>query len=169
MLRRSSPTPDRLVLEQVYERAARYCATAERCVTQVRHKLRLWGLSEAYDIETIILRLQAAGFCDDARFARAYARDKRRFSGWGTHRIARELRARAIKVDTITHILQELEEEEPSSNKLYDLLERKLRILSPSLDHRKIYERLVRFGIYQGYSYEDVVCMVQILLRKLEP
>lgn len=145
-------------------RASNYCARAERCISQVLDKLRLWYV-DPLEHGNIIYDLVQAGYIDEVRYATMFARDKHRLSGWGMHRIKQELRARHIDSAIITQALEALEDEFDMGCKLSDLLERKWRSLPQSLDKRQAYDKLVRYAQYRGYSYAEIAPIAQRLLR----
>lgn len=163
MTRTPTNIPKVIDRAKAYERAARYCATAERCNAQVLAKLRTWG-APSRDVQSILYDLTEAGFVDDERYAKAFTRDKHRFSGWGTRRIASELRAKGISSDIISTALTELTDECDTRDKLRTILEARLRSIPETLDRRRAWERLVRFGLYRGYDYEDVASIASSLL-----
>ena len=77
--------------------AARVLADAYRLLgyrsrsrAELRRRLLDKGHAE-HEIAPVLERLDADGLLDDAAFARAFATDKRRLSGWGSERIARAL------------------------------------------------------------------------------
>lgn len=145
-------------------RAMGYCALAERCAFDVLRKLKAWGVEEECH-DDILDELFREHYLDHGRYACAFARDKHRFSGWGWRRIEQELRLRQITSADIACAQQMLAEQEQEGDKLNEVLERKLRSFPPSLEPRKVYERLVRFGLYRGYDYEAVVRTARQLLN----
>ena len=64
--------------QQALERLETLCAKAERCSWELQRKLILWKI-ETEDAAEIMDSLHRRRFVDDARFARAFARDKSRF------------------------------------------------------------------------------------------
>lgn len=151
--------------KEAMNRAMTYCALAERCAWDVKRKLRNWGVEEEH-YEEILEQLFREHYLNHARYASAYTRDKYRFSGWGWRRIEQELRLRQISSSDIAIAHEVLaEEEKTEQDKVLELLERKMRSLPHTLEPRKIYERLLRFGLYRGYCYEDVVRATRSLLN----
>ncbi len=80
------------------------CAKAEHCTFEIATKLRRMVLPSAA-IAEIIEALKRDRFIDDARFARALARDKARFAGWGPRKIALALRMKHISPEIVTDAL----------------------------------------------------------------
>lgn len=148
-------------------KATTYCARAEHCLHEVRQKLWQWKLEEEHHDE-VLRYLADNNYVDEWRYAEAFARDKHRFSAWGVRRIADELRARHIPSDAISAALAALEEEFPTGDQLFKLLERKLASLPEGLEPRKRYDRLVRYALYKGYDYDAVRATLSALLSDLD-
>ncbi|HOW30134.1 MAG TPA: regulatory protein RecX [Bacteroidales bacterium] len=94
---------------QAFRKAADYCAAQERCLDEMRIKLRQWGVSDTL-IQTTLEKLTNEGFIDEQRFATAFARGKFRLLEWGKVKIAMELKARKIPLALINKALDEIEE-----------------------------------------------------------
>jgi len=96
---------------QAYRKAADYCAAQDRCISEIKLKIRSWEIdSEFYD--QIINQLIDEGFLDEKRFAENYARGKFRIKGWGKLKIAAGLRARSIPASIIQLALAAIDQEE---------------------------------------------------------
>lgn len=141
--------------QQALGRAMRYCAAAERCAWELRRKFTSWQVSSE-DGEAILEHLRREHYLDHRRYAEAFARDRHRFGGWGWRRIEQELRLRQLSSQEVADALQAVQEEFSARDKLSEILERKLRSLPAGIDERKAYERLMRFGLYRGYDYDEV-------------
>lgn len=112
---------------QAYRKAADYCAAQDRCVSEMKLKIRSWEIdSEYYDL--IINQLIDDGFLDEKRFAENYARGKFRMKGWGKLKIAAGLRARSIPASLIQQALSVIDQEEYTLF-LSSLLKKKLNQL----------------------------------------
>jgi regulatory protein len=96
---------------QAYRKAADYCAAQDRCISEMKLKIRSWDIDyEFYD--QIINQLIDEGFLDEKRFAENYARGKFRMKGWGKLKIAAGLRARSIPASLIQQALASIDQEE---------------------------------------------------------
>lgn len=89
-----------LTPEKALARMQTLCAKSEQCTFDIAQKLRRAGLSEA-EIKQTISSLVASRFIDDARYARAFAADKIRFSHWGRRKISFALRLKKISPEDI--------------------------------------------------------------------
>lgn len=141
--------------QEAYEKAATYCVRREHCTKDVERKLYEWQVDKAY-WSAILTKLQERGFIDDARFARAFTRDKHLYSGWGQVRIKQELRARSISQTYITEALQTLFDEHEEEDQLLRVLQTKLRTLKAQDPLRKRRDQLIRFALYRGYPYDSI-------------
>lgn len=153
--------------DDALRRATSYCAKAEKCRSDIERKLRDWKVERTH-WEYIISYLIEHNYLDEERYARAYARDKHRFSALGKHRIESELRNKQISSHTITLVLAELEEEFEIEEQLEHILQSKLRSIPKDLDPNKRYERLMRYAAYKGYDYDDARRIISKLLSHLD-
>ena len=147
-----------LTPQEAYARLASYCAQAERSPSDLRRRMQRLELEEELQAE-LLTRLEAEGFVSGERFARAFVHDKHRFNGWGPRRLEHELRRHGIASSVIATALEELEEEtsaEDEEPRVLQLLRTKQRSLPAGLERRKAYDRLMRFGLYRGYDYDEV-------------
>lgn len=160
-----------LTPQEAYARLASYCAQAERSPSDLRRRMQRLELAEELQAE-LLTRLEAEGFVSGERFARAFIHDKHRFNGWGPRRLEHELRRHGIASSVIAAALEELEEEtsaEDEEPRVLELLRAKQRSLPAGLERRKAYDRLMRFGLYRGYDYDEVREAITQLLDTDEP
>ena len=160
-----------LTPQEAYARLASYCAQAERSPSDLRRRMQRLALKEELQAE-LLMRLEAEGFVSGERFARAFVHDKHRFNGWGPRRLEHELRRHGIASSVIAATLEELEEEtsaEDEEPRVLELLRAKQRSLPVGLERRKAYDRLMRFGLYRGYDYDEVREAITQLLDTDEP
>lgn len=94
--------------ESVRLRMADLCSRSEQCSADIREKILKSGISRG-DAEEILDFLKREKFIDDARFARAFARDKVRFSGWGKLKIRLHLRSKRISDSDIAAALEQID------------------------------------------------------------
>lgn len=147
-----------LTPQEAYARLASYCAQAERSPSDLRRRMQRLELAEELQAE-LLTRLEAESFVSGERFARAFVHDKHRFNGWGPRRLEHELRRHGIASSVIAAALEELEEETSAGDeesRVLELLRTKQRSLPAGLERRKAYDRLMRFGLYRGYDYDEV-------------
>lgn len=160
-----------LTPQEAYARLASYCAQAERSPSDLRRRMQRLELAEELQAE-LLMRLEAEGFVSGERFARAFVHDKHRFNGWGPRRLEHELCRHGIASSVIAAALEELEEETSAGDeesRVLELLRAKQRSLPAGLERRKAYDRLMRFGLYRGYDYDEVREAITQLLDTDEP
>ena len=131
-----------LTPEEAYIRLAHLCSGSEQAPLTLERKLQRWGIDED-EAGEILERLKAEGFVSERRFAVAFVRDKYRFNGWGPLRLRSELRRLGIPTEFI-------------DEQVVELLRKKYRTFPQSLERRKAFDRLMRYGLYRGYEYEEV-------------
>lgn len=86
--------------ERAVDLAYRALGQRERSVAELRACLERKRV-EPDAIEHAVEELAAAGFLDDARYARRFAEDKRALERWGPERIERDLSRRGVAADLI--------------------------------------------------------------------
>lgn len=97
--------------DEYRNKAARYCAAAEHCESEVREKLRQWG-AEAKNTDEIVDFLIDNNYINEERYARAFAHDKLRYNGWGKMKIRYMLMGKRISRSAIEAALAALDENE---------------------------------------------------------
>lgn len=151
-----------LTPEKALARMQALCAKSEQCTFDIAQKLKRAGLSGA-DIKQTIASLAAYGFIDDARYARAFAADKIRFSHWGRRKISVALRLKKISSELIEDALKAVPESDyvqaviaSASAKSRDMD----RPLSPA-DKAKIFRFLASRGFETEYITDALDALKQ--------
>ena len=93
-----------LTPDQVLDKMAKYCAYQERCVKDVKDKLKTFDFSEEEKIK-ILEYLLDNRFVNDERFAMAFVRGKVNQSGWGVNKIRFHLMQKGIAKELIDEAL----------------------------------------------------------------
>lgn len=158
MKQRIPPTPDK-----AYERLADACARAEYCTHELREKMRRMGLA-ATDAEAVLRRLREGRYVDDARFARAFVRQKAEYARWGRRKIAYALALKRIDRATIADALADIDDEKYAST-LHTLLAAKARANGP--DALTTYDgrtRLFRFAASRGFESDAIAAAIRKLM-----
>lgn len=128
------------------------CARAEHCTYEMFTKLRGWGITGSSARE-IVDHLADNRFIDDLRFARAFVRDRYRFTGYGRRKIVLGLIAKKIPRDIIDKALDEIDEDIYLDN-LRHIVSRKASDLDMGSfdDRNKVY----RHALSRGYESSAV-------------
>lgn len=156
MIRRSI-TP-----EEAQTRIEELCSRSEQCSYEIVTKLIRWGISQT-DAKTILSKLRKDRYIDDARYARAYVRDKFMFSRWGRHKMALGLMAKRIPRELIDEALDtELADKDRYFSHLTAILQSKARTMPRPISFEDR-QRLIRFGISRGYETALVVNALRII------
>jgi regulatory protein len=82
-------------LVESLQKAKHYCAYQERCHSEVRDKLYLFGLRKK-GVEQLLAQLIEDGYLNEERFAIAYAGGKFRIKHWGKEKIKYALRQKHV-------------------------------------------------------------------------
>jgi regulatory protein len=120
----------------------------ERSRAELREWLERRGFARE-EIDSALARLADAGELDDARFARAYAEDKRELSGWGPERIREALLARGVALEHVEAAL-DVDSHDRQLARAGELLERK----GGDLESEVARGRALGFLTRRGYDYE---------------
>ncbi|MDR0737804.1 MAG: RecX family transcriptional regulator, partial [Prevotellaceae bacterium] len=111
----------------------------------------------------IIARLQADGFVDERRYAKAFVHDKITLSLWGVLKIRKALKNKKIDDEIIREALGGIDKL-TQEQALACLLSHKNKCLKPaSHADRKI--KLLRFAMGRGFEYEMAKRAVDELLK----
>ncbi len=142
-----------MTLQAAYAYATSRCTAREYCTADMRAKLTEKG-ADADTVDSVLERLTAESYIDDARYATAYVQDKYRFNKWGRYKISQGLSVKGISRDMIAEALESIEEE------LYlTLLTELLVAKARSLRRDKPYDRrqkLIRFATGRGYALSEI-------------
>lgn len=151
--------------EAALQRLEGLCARSEHSESELRKRLKVWGVSVA-DSEAILKSLRENRFVSDERFARAYAVDKLRFSGYGSMKIRMGLIAKGVDRAIIDTAISELDEEE-YSRRLDEILAAKARNISD--EELATYEcrvKLYRFALSRGFESSLISKAVKALVKQ---
>lgn len=131
------------------EKAMALCAGREYCASDIRGKLKVWGISDS-DAEKIITHLQINNFINDARYASAYASDKFRQNKWGKIKITMQLRAKSIPEYIINEALGKIPDDEYLKT-ISEVLASHRRLIRAKNTY-ELKSKLIRFGLSKGFE-----------------
>ena len=138
--------------DMMLSRMMRLCARSEHCRADIRRKLS--GLPSD-EQEQILDTLCREGYLDDARYARAFARDKSALQGWGNLKISVALQQKAIAPEAVAAALAEIDTAAAGS-RLEQLLRSKWNALRGETDPHRREAKLLRYALGRGYSYDQI-------------
>ena len=138
-----------LTPDQVFDKMAKYCAYQERCVKDVRDKLKTFDIpQEARD--KILDYLLDNRFVDDDRFAKSFVRGKINQSGWGLNKIRFHLVQKGIAKEIIDEALEQTDEE-TYRQRLIDILKTKSKTIKSETDFEKK-RKLAAYAMQKGFE-----------------
>lgn len=138
----------------IFDSIAVLCSRREYCSRDIALKIKRKGL-DGHEADMVLERLVRERFVDDARYARCFARDKSRLSGWGPRKIAYVLASKGISRDVVNSALAELDPEE-SDARMREVLMLKWKALSAKYPDAECRPRLLRYAVSRGYDYAAV-------------
>lgn len=138
----------------------RYCSMREYCANDIRKKLKTRGC-DPDETEVVIKKLVEGRFIDEERYCTAFVRDKSSLSGWGGRKIEFALKNKGLDSGTIKAALESLDHE-AGVKVLERVIKRKFeelikRRVNSEEDKAKIRERVIRFALTRGFSYEEIL------------
>jgi regulatory protein len=142
--------------DELKHKAEAYCATAERCASEVTIKLQQWDASEQ-QIEDIVAHLKAQRYIDEERYCRAFAHDKVLYQGWGRIKIRAALFAKRLAQQDINNGIDSIDEIE-----YFDTLRRVIATKKRAIKSNDpmAREKLIRFCLQRGFTYDEIEQLV---------
>lgn len=133
---------------EALNKAAAYCSAAEHCISEVRGKLRTWGMEQHAD--AIVARLTEEKFIDEKRYAHSFVKEKIRYNRWGRVKTAQALRQKEIPSALIREALEAFDEDEYEEI-LRQLIQSKARTIKACSEYEKN-GKLIRFALSRGFE-----------------
>ena len=131
------------------DKMAKYCAYQERCVKDVREKLRTFDLPQE-EKDKILDYLLDNRFVNDERFAKSFVRGKVNQSGWGLNKIRFHLIQKGIAKDIIDEALGQTDEE-VYRQRLIDILKAKSKTVKAATDFERK-RKLAAYAMQKGFE-----------------
>ena len=138
-----------LTPDQVLDKMAKYCAYQERCVKDVRDKLKAFDLPQEGKHEILDYLLDNR-FVNDERYAKSFVRGKINQSGWGVNKIRFHLIQKGIDKDIIEEALGQTDEE-VYRQRLIDILKTKTKTIKADSDFEKK-RKLAAYAMQKGFE-----------------
>jgi len=137
--------------EKLLGRMMRLCAGRECCRSDIRRKLASLPADQA---ESVLETLCREGYLDDARYARAFARDKSALQGWGSLKIKLALQKKQIDAAAIDQALEAVDG--PAADaRMEQLLRAKWKTLAREADTARRQAKFFRYALGRGYGYDE--------------
>ena len=138
-----------LTPDQVLDKMAKYCAYQERCVKDVRNKLKNFDIPEEEKTEILDYLLDNR-FVNDERFAKSFVRGKINQSGWGVNKIRFHLIQKGIDKDIIDEAIGQTDNE-VYRQRLIDILKAKSKTIKAESDFEKK-RKLAAYAMQKGFE-----------------
>ena len=138
-----------LTPDQVLDKMAKYCAYQERCVKDVRDKLKTFDLPQT-EKDKIIDYLLDNRFVNNERFAKSFVRGKVNQSGWGLNKIRFHLIQKGITKEIVEKALQAFDEES-YRQRLVEVLQTKAKTVKAANDFERK-RKLAAFALQRGFE-----------------
>ena len=129
------------------DKARKYCAYQERCLADVKTKLKEWNAADR-TVEKIIQNLEKEDYINEERYAISFALGKLRNNKWGRNKIFYAMSRKKIPEIYIQMGLNEIDEEE-----YVDTLKTVLK--SKKIDEKDEFKRqnkLVKYAVQKGFQ-----------------
>lgn len=152
--RKAAADPER---RDAWQAAVKLLAMRAHSAQELRKRLARRGYP-ADEITSVIARLTALRYLDDAELAKTWARSRAQRRSLGPGRLARELRAKGIPDPQIRAALTEVFQEQTPRRLAERAVARKLpglRGLAPAVAHRRLAGYLQR----QGFAAEVILAL----------
>jgi regulatory protein len=147
--------------DQVLDKMAKYCAYQERCLKDVRDKLKTLDIPEE-EKKKILDYLLENRLVNDERFAKSFVRGKVNQSGWGMNKIRFHLMQKGIDKELIDEALRQTDEE-VYRQRLIDILKTKSKTIKADSDFEKK-RKLAAYAMQKGFE----AALVWEVLRSLD-
>ena len=138
-----------LTPDQVLDKMAKYCAYQERCVKDVRDKLKTFEIPEEEKAKILDYLLDNR-FVNDERFVKSFVRGKVNQSGWGVNKIRFHLIQKGIDKDIIEEALGQTDEE-AYRQRLIEILKTKAKTVKADSDFEKK-RKLAAYAMQKGFE-----------------
>lgn len=148
----TSPGKSAQIPDWVLSKMKQYCAYQERCMFDVKEKLKTFHLQEdVYD--RIILQLKRDDYLNEERYAKVFAGGKLRINHWGKNKIYKALQQKKVPELFILEGLNAIDDEYLAV--LHKVIAKKNSELKDS-DINRRNKKLAKFAISKGFEYRLV-------------
>lgn len=139
---------------KVLNQLARYCAYQERCISEIKQKMKDLLVGES-DQPTYLTWLAENNYLNEARFVELYVRSKLNQKHWGRNKIMFELKKRGIPDSILSNAWNDIDEADYISQ-LTKILHKKKAELKTGTSQQK-YQKCYAFALSKGYESSLIV------------
>ena len=140
---------DQQIPDWALSKMKQYCAYQERCMLDVKTKLKTFHMRDDL-YEKIIIQLRREDFLNEERFAKVFASGKLRINKWGKNKIYAAMQQKKVPELFILEGLSEIDQEEYIQI-LRDLISKKSKELKET-DFSKKMKKLATFATSRGFE-----------------
>ena len=138
-----------LTPDQVLDKMAKYCAYQERCVKDVKDKLKTFDIPQEEKTKILDYLLDNR-FVNDERFAKIFVQSKSNQNDWGTNKIRYHLIQKGIAKDIIDEVLGQTDEE-VYRQRLIEILKTKAKTVKAANDFEKK-RKMAAYAMQKGFE-----------------
>jgi regulatory protein len=134
---------------KVLNQLARYCAYQERCISEIKQKMKDLLVGES-DHPIYLAWLAENNYLNEARFVELYVRSKFNQKNWGRNKIMFELKKKGIPDSMLSNAWDDIDEADYISQ-LTKILHKKKAELKAGTSQQK-YQKCYAFALSKGYE-----------------
>ena len=135
----------------------RYLERSYKTEKEITEKLKKKGYDDSV-IEKTIVFLKEYNFINDTKYAEMYIKDKQQSAG--KVKLKYDLRKKGIEEDTVRHLMDQMDSDVENGSAESLAVKKFKLLLQRESDRRKIYEKLLRFLIGKGFSFETAKSVI---------
>jgi regulatory protein len=139
---------------KVLNQLARYCAYQERCISEIKQKMKDLLVGES-DHPIYLAWLAENNYLNEARFVELYVRSKFNQKNWGRNKIMFELKKKGIPDSMLSNAWDDIDEADYISQ-LTKILHKKKAELKAGTSQQK-YQKCYAFALSKGYESSLIV------------
>ena len=139
---------------KVLNQLARYCAYQERCISEIKQKMKDLLVGES-DQPTYLTWLSENNYLNEARFVELYVRSKFNQKHWGRNKIMFELKKRGIPDSLLSHAWNDIDEADYIGQLTKILLKKKAELKTGTSQQK--YQKCYAFALSKGYESSLIV------------
>ena len=143
---------------KVLNQLARYCAYQERCISEIKQKMKDLLVGES-DQPTYLSWLAENNYLNEARFVELYVRSKFNQKHWGRNKIMFELKKRGIPDSMLNNAWTDIDEAD-YVGQLTKILHKKKAELKTGTSQQK-YQKCYAFALSKGYESSLIVAYLK--------
>jgi regulatory protein len=154
-------------LKETLSKMRAWCDRADRCSTDVEHKILRAGASQEQAGE-LLVQLTTEGYLDDVRYADSFVSGHFRIKKWGRIKLKHALRMKGIPDGIISRAIQANIQQTAYLGALESVVRHKApRAKVASADRRKWKAKLLNYTYGRGYEAELSAPIIDAVLNEL--